>query len=366
MSNETVTPRNLNYNFIAVPTNLFFALDPNLRNALTVLIQLSSVYADADGFFFRTNEDLQSDFKMGKNLTVAVLESLYRYDLLQVKSVGFTKKNGKRKVNFFRVNFEHFKDFEKYHIYTITKNEELHLETVDYKAKDYRVTYTSSTVEETEKAGNTPSIPSNDGSGIVASNEQENAPAAQEIPSCESIDSSMTDTVQAEPQAEPKIIENRGYNSNKVEPFMLVKPKDELDDILGDVVVAETPAPTPSKRKYKPSEAIDDLDDVLDDIFGTEPKEDHNVTLHTYLAYDDSKTVDDERTIKKCRELIARFRQKKPIDFQQLNELAAQATHYFDLQVTKGLISKHTDFLITKELLNERNKMLEELENRKP
>lgn len=157
MEKNTLTP--MDYNFIAVPTNLYFALDNNLRVALTTLVQLSSVFADQDGFFFRTNEDLQADFKMGKNLTIAVLESLYQYGLLQVKSVGFTKKNTKRQVNFFKVNFSAFKDYEQYNIYTITKNEELHLETVDYKAKDFKVTYTASTettsvspsIEETEE-----------------------------------------------------------------------------------------------------------------------------------------------------------------------------------------------------------------------
>ena len=79
---ETSNNRNINYSFIAVPTNLFFALDNNLRTALTVLLQLSSVFADQDGYFFRTNEDLQQDLKMGKNLTIAVLESLYQYNLL--------------------------------------------------------------------------------------------------------------------------------------------------------------------------------------------------------------------------------------------------------------------------------------------
>lgn len=139
----TNTSRTLNYNFIPVPTNLYFALDVNLRNALTVLVQLSSFYADADGYFFRTIEDLMQDFKYGKNLTIAVIESLYQYNLLLVKSVGFTKKNKTKQVNFYKVNFEHFKDFEQYNLYTITNNEELHLDTVDYRAKGFKVTYTN-------------------------------------------------------------------------------------------------------------------------------------------------------------------------------------------------------------------------------
>ena len=137
--------RTLNYNFIAVPTNLFIALDTNLRNALVVLLQLLSIYSDSNGYFFRTIADLQTDFKCGKNLTIAILESLYRYGLLQVKSVGFTKKNGTRKVNFYRVNVEKFKDFEQYNIYTITNNKELQLETINYKSKDFKVTYTAQT-----------------------------------------------------------------------------------------------------------------------------------------------------------------------------------------------------------------------------
>ena len=138
----------INYNFIAVPTNLYCSLDCNLRNALTVLLQLSSTFADKEGYFFRTIEDLQKDFKFGKNLTIAAIESLFRYGLLQVKSVGFTKKGCTKQVNFYRINTERFKDFEKNNIYTITNNKELHLDTVNYKEKGFKVTYANSSPTE--------------------------------------------------------------------------------------------------------------------------------------------------------------------------------------------------------------------------
>ena len=178
---ETSNNRNINYSFITVPTNLFFALDNNLRTALTVLLQLSSVFADQDGYFFRTNEDLQQDLKMGKNLTIAVLESLYQYGLIQVKSVGFTKKNGKKQVNFFRVCTENFKDYEKYHIYTITKNEELHLNTVDYKAKNFKVTYTADTAQNDETVILDPSDVQNDLDGETPTPTTENGLEGQEM-----------------------------------------------------------------------------------------------------------------------------------------------------------------------------------------
>ena len=175
----TNTSRTLNYNFIPVPSNLYFALDVNLRNALTVFVQLSSYYADTDGYFFRTVEDLQKDFKFGKNLTIAVIESLYQYNLLQVKSVGFTKKNRTKQLNFYRVNFEHFKNFENYNLYTITNNEELHLETVDYRAKGFKVTYTSQTENKT-----TTSV-ENSASGEIPSRIDENPTEPTKMPLAE-------------------------------------------------------------------------------------------------------------------------------------------------------------------------------------
>lgn len=230
----------LNYSFIAVPTNLFFALDNNLRNALTVLLQLSSVFADADGYFFRTNEDLQADFKMGKNLTIAVLESLYQYGLLQVKSVGFTKKNGKKQVNFYRVNVDAFKNYEKYHIYTITKNEELHLDTVDYKAKDFKVTYTASTVNSNEESISEPTEPSNNVSEDIPSKEVENVSEGQETSNTE-----VEDIDDDCPLTQDELQEHEEWVKTPIEKRMMEwkEPEDDLaflDDKEDEEKIAES------------------------------------------------------------------------------------------------------------------------------
>ena len=125
-----------NLNTITVPSNLFFALDNNLRVALVVLLSLSSRLADKDGYFYRTNEDLQTDFKFGKNLTIAVLESLYQYGLIEVK----TKH---RTTNYYRINVDKFKEYEQENLYNVTKNKELQLNTINYKKNGFKVTYTS-------------------------------------------------------------------------------------------------------------------------------------------------------------------------------------------------------------------------------
>lgn len=167
-----------NYNTITVPTNLYFALDNNLRNALVVLLSLSNRLSNKDGFFFRTNTDLQEDFKFGKNLTIAVIESLYQYGLLEVRTTH-------RQTNYYRINVEKFKEFEKENIYTITKNEELHLKTVDYKKKGFKVTYNT---------GNTPTIVSNLPSGETPSQALEKGLERQETQNPEITDTKPQST----------------------------------------------------------------------------------------------------------------------------------------------------------------------------
>ena len=156
-----------NLNTITVPSNLFFALDNNLRVALVVLLSLSNRLSNKDGYFYRTNEDLQSDFKLGKNLTIAVLESLYQYGLIEVRTTH-------RLTNYYRINMEKFKEYEQENLYNITKNKELHLNTVNYKEKGFKVTYNterSSTSLENQASRDIPShTPKNVSTALKTSN----------------------------------------------------------------------------------------------------------------------------------------------------------------------------------------------------
>lgn len=270
---ETSNNRNINYSFIAVPTNLFFSLDNNLRTALTVLLQLSSVFADQDGFFFRTNEDLQQDLKMGKNLTIAVLESLYQYNLLEVKSVGFTKKNGKKQVNFFRVCTENFKNYEKYHIYTITKNEELHLETVDYKAKNFKVTYTADTAQNDETAILAPSDVQNDLDGEIPTPTTENGLEGQEM-------------------AKPATFEESAPTEDDGEDVIDVDEETELQEVEEDIT-----------KKLSTSE----LETLLLDYY-----DQHKDTIHTKADYKEFETV--------YNMVLQNYRENNQITFEQYNQ----------------------------------------------
>lgn len=128
----------LEYQFTAMPTNLFLCLDNNCRSMLFTLIQLSTYYAKEDGFFFRTNEDLKAESNLSENLVRATLSSLYDNGLIIVSSVGKSKGTTP---NYFKVNFESFIKWESLSIEECMKNPMYKIETADYRHKGFTPSY---------------------------------------------------------------------------------------------------------------------------------------------------------------------------------------------------------------------------------
>ena len=128
----------INYQFTAIPTNLFFLLDNNCRSTLFALIQLSTYYAKDNGYFYRTNSDLEVATNLSKNLVNASLDALYINGLIDV--IPSAKGQGKKQSGkHFKVNFEKFLEYESISIEDAMKNEELKIYTPNYKG-----TYTPS------------------------------------------------------------------------------------------------------------------------------------------------------------------------------------------------------------------------------
>ena len=128
------------YQFTAIPTKLMCLCDVNVRSALFTLIQISSEYADADGWFFRTNEDLQIDMKLSQHLVVATVDALYRKGIVSVRPKTKKKKGMKTPPNDYRVNFDKFKEYESMDFNSL-RNPELVIETMKYKEKGYKPQY---------------------------------------------------------------------------------------------------------------------------------------------------------------------------------------------------------------------------------
>ena len=106
--------------FVKMPTNLIFILDNNCAKMLLLLIQKESYWEekdklDADGFFACRHEDMVFAMKMSERDIPNVIEALYRADLIDVKSNGFTI--GKRVSNRYKVKWDTIRQMEE--TYTI-------------------------------------------------------------------------------------------------------------------------------------------------------------------------------------------------------------------------------------------------------
>lgn len=118
------------YQFVMIPQQLASCLDANCSKMLTTLLGLSSILSNEDGWFYRSNKDLQLDTRMSENLIRATLDTLYRAGIINVDCIG--KGRGHR-TNRIHINFESFKVYQQYSFNDIRNNPDLWIDTVKYK-----------------------------------------------------------------------------------------------------------------------------------------------------------------------------------------------------------------------------------------
>lgn len=126
------------YQFTPMPKQLTHLLDGNLRSMLFALIDASEYFADEDGWFYRTNDQLQLDSCHSKNLVVATVETLFKLSLVEVSCIGIGKS---RKPNGYRVNTGMFKLFEQLDMNTDIHRPENQITTLKYKGSGYHASY---------------------------------------------------------------------------------------------------------------------------------------------------------------------------------------------------------------------------------
>jgi len=97
---------------------------------LFALIDLHNLYSNQDGWFFRSNQDLQYDTDLSQNLVKVVLDTLYRAGIINVFSVGQGKGHTSNRIH---INFESFTKYEVYSFNDIRNNPDLHIKTLPYK-----------------------------------------------------------------------------------------------------------------------------------------------------------------------------------------------------------------------------------------
>lgn len=117
------------YQFTAMPVNLTACLDNNCRSMLFTLLQLSSYYADEDGWFFRSSADLQAQSRLSEILVRATISTLYRIGIVDVRLDG---KSRNQSPNWFKMNEAEMLKWEKYSIEDCIKNPNYVIKTDPY------------------------------------------------------------------------------------------------------------------------------------------------------------------------------------------------------------------------------------------
>lgn len=118
--------------YIATPTNLFACLDLNCRSLLSTLIQISSMYADEQGWFFRSNGDLVEESKLSKQVLNGALDALLNAGVIDF--IPQQQGKGVRQTSrLYKVNFDRFIEFQDISIEERYKNPKYQIETSDYK-----------------------------------------------------------------------------------------------------------------------------------------------------------------------------------------------------------------------------------------
>ena len=138
----------ISYQFTAVPTKLMMLLDNNCRSMLFTLIQLSSCYANEDGYFFRSNSDLQAESNLSKNLVIVTIDTLYTNGIVHVKCSG---NKCKKIANYYKLNFDKILEYENISLED-TKNPDNKITTLKYKNSDYVPSYKTAKETATDTA----------------------------------------------------------------------------------------------------------------------------------------------------------------------------------------------------------------------
>lgn len=145
------------YKFTAMPVNLTACMDNNCRSMLFTLLQLSSYFENRskeenevwDGWFFRSNADLQAQTRLSENLVRATISTLYRIGIVDVK---LDVKSKNQTPNRFKVNEAAMLIWEKYNIEDCIKNPDYAIMTDKYKEPGWKPSYLDTSAKATPQS----------------------------------------------------------------------------------------------------------------------------------------------------------------------------------------------------------------------
>lgn len=320
----TTTASSINYNFIAVPTQLFILLDYRLKLVLTSMLQVSSALANTEGWFYYSIDDLKklSGIKSDKTVRAAI-ETLYRLNLVEVKARTFENNIGKRTANYYRINFNEIEKYNELSVYECLNIEELHIPMLDYTKKDYKTTYTASTPTETEEKA----VSEASGTSVeeTPSTEQENATEGQETALNEESENNTT-ADDVETAESPTVAEEE-----KDEFWFLDEEADDEPsfDACGTDITEELKELKQQTEDWNKAKEIETASVMPSDLYKAE-----------YRSFSPAAKKIDENVIKKCYDLANRYCEMEIPSSNQSLKMCNDALAYIRDKFNKGLIAE--------------------------
>lgn len=114
----TTETKRIDYQFIPVPTELLFALDPYCLKAILIMMDKESYWKSRskvfNGYFTLSVEELAEYLCLGNRKDARLtLEALYRAGLIDIKTEAGKRLGAKVKLNWDAIKSDHFESVEK-------------------------------------------------------------------------------------------------------------------------------------------------------------------------------------------------------------------------------------------------------------
>ena len=338
MVNNTSTCGTLNYNFIAVPTQLFILLDYRIKLVLVSLIQVSTALANAKGWFYYSLDDLKKVCGLKSDKTVrACIETLYRLGIVKVQSRTFENNIGKRTANYYSLNFEEIAKYNEYSVYECMNIPELHIPMLDYTSSDYKTTYTATTVDDTNDEEIKPTSVQNNTNEEIPTSDLENAPTALETSNPDNVEEYTLSEVD-----EDEVFSTFFYD--EVDDCPLTD--DELREHERYIKEKELDiAETPTEQIKVDGEVVETASVIPTDLNRVEKRS----------IYTNEKTEKlDESVKQKCAELVQRYVEMVIPSANESADKCNAALRYILDKYNNGFIDIETKDRLSRELINSR------------
>jgi hypothetical protein len=254
------------FKFTAMPINLTACMDNNCRSMLFTLLQLSTFFENRekeenkkwDGWFFRSNADLQAQSRLSEKLVRATISTLFRIGIVDVR---LDVKSRNQSPTWFKVNEAAMLKWDKYSIEDCIKNPDYAIKTDPY-GKGCKPSYLDKSIIASSVHSQKDSTERED--NLNATTLSKNADNIDNIANGENIDNKLSAgthervSTNADSIKSPALAEYKKEEDALMERMLRVTCWNDFDRLTRDVdkLIATSPSPKTTQYTYERLQAL--------------------------------------------------------------------------------------------------------------